>query len=1003
MGNLIARHAHLPERFVEEMDFVEGLMELHPAEAPAWKQLTERAVGIVNPALEAGDLKQIDAAVLETEKILAPIGKIAKSYTIHCVGHAHIDMNWMWSWPETVQIVNDTFKTVLKLMEEFPDFCFTQSQASIYQIVERYNPKMLEQIRQRVKQGRWEIAASHWVEGDHNLASGESLVRHMLYTRRYLKDLFGLEPADIPIEWAPDTFGHAHTIPSINVRGGVRRMYLCRGGAGWAKPPVFWFQGPDGSRVLVNHETTWYNDFIAPHNVKSLLNFSRLTGLRESMNVYGVGDHGGGPTRRDLIRCGDLDSWPIFPNFKLATSRAYFDLLEKHGEKWPTLDRELNYEFPGCYTSQSSIKRNNRLSEIYATQAEWTGVLAARLGPSLGVEYPQQELVKLWRDVCFNHFHDILPGSGVPATRTYNDGMFQRIAASAGTLRTNALRAVAAQVDTRCSLDWNPAAIAPEQQSVAFGAGSGHKTMIGGTSAAGFVTDGPRPFVVFNTVAAQRDELISALIWDPQTGENAGELADKNYIIHLADGRTIPAQTVKSGEWYWTNKFVEVVFPITVGSLGYTTCVAVDDGTRPKPPVGAFGYEKIIQAAPQEGGVRMLDVKMGVEAIAVGGFAMENDLLLVEFDAQTGGIKKLVDKKSGVNFAKTDDPMGVVEVAWERGGGMSAWVIHDTFRKGAATIKSLRKLHGGPWIGAIEAKATAGNSEVTITYTMQANQPWIEIKVETRWLEIGSAGGGIPKLQMKFPMALADASARYEIPFGSIARTEHEGEEVPGLRWADVTGQIAVGSRPQAGTRSAVGSNNATSSLPTADSRLQTSTGGCALLNDSKYGHSLTGDTLRLTLIRSSYDPDPIPEVGDHAIRMALVPHAANLSVAQLVKLGAAFNEPLQVISTDLHAGALPPAASAAGVTPDTVILSSIKKAEDSDDLIFRLFEADGKTATAKVQIDPRVLGKAVEATEVDFLERPTASSSARISAGGFEVNIAPHAIASVKVKLAGV
>ena len=109
--------------------------------------------------------------------MLTPIGKVAKTYTCHCVGHAHIDMNWMWSWPETVAVTNDTFTTVLRLMDEYPDFCFSQSQASVYEVIRQYNPALLEPMRERIAEGRWEVNAVHWVEGDKNIASGESLER----------------------------------------------------------------------------------------------------------------------------------------------------------------------------------------------------------------------------------------------------------------------------------------------------------------------------------------------------------------------------------------------------------------------------------------------------------------------------------------------------------------------------------------------------------------------------------------------------------------------------------------------------------------------------------------------------------------------------------------------------------------------------------------------------------------------------------------------------------
>jgi len=326
------------ERLLAEIQFARGLARLHAEKAEEWGDLVDRATEAVISAVTDAGPGALPDAVRRAEDILAPVAEVAGQYTIHCVGHAHIDMNWMWSWPETVATTNDTFTTVLKLMDEFDDFCFTQSQCSVYEIMERYNPELLERIARRVAEGRWEVAAAHWVEGDKNLASGESLARHLLYSRRYVKDLFGLEPDDQPLDWEPDTFGHAISIPSIVSRGGVRRYYMCRGGAA-PRPPVFWWQGPDGSRILVYLETTWYNDSVSPANATALLEFCGKTGLRDWMNVYGVGDHGGGPTREDILRAHSMDGWPVFPRFKLSTTSAFYDTLEEHGGRWPVVEQ----------------------------------------------------------------------------------------------------------------------------------------------------------------------------------------------------------------------------------------------------------------------------------------------------------------------------------------------------------------------------------------------------------------------------------------------------------------------------------------------------------------------------------------------------------------------------------------------------------------------------------------------------------------------------------------
>jgi len=462
-------HDRLAPRIRAELEFAASLSTLHPDLQAKWAPLLEGARAVAGDVRE--EMPRADDAqrVAEAERVLAPIGAVAKTYVVHNVGHAHIDMNWMWSWPETVAVTLDTFTTVLRLMDEFPDFRFTQSQASVYEIARRYDPALFERIKARVAEGRWEVAASQWVEGDKNLASGEAIARHLLYTRAFMKENLGLEPEDVAIDFEPDTFGHAATIPALVSRGGVSRYYMCRGGKE-EKPPVFFWRAPDGSRVLVNLETTWYLKATGPENATALLEFARKTGLREWMNVYGVGDHGGGPTRRDLLRVREMDGWPVFPRFRFSTTREFYAAVERSADRLPVVERELNFEFTGCYTSQSQIKRQNRLGESRAQDAEAAAVLALRM---VGRPYPSDLLREAWTNVLFGQFHDILPGSGVRATREYQSGLFQQTAAVAGTVQTASLRAIAAAVDTAFARDRVAAAAPGEDQALGAGAGRG--------------------------------------------------------------------------------------------------------------------------------------------------------------------------------------------------------------------------------------------------------------------------------------------------------------------------------------------------------------------------------------------------------------------------------------------------------------------------------------------------------------------------------------------------
>jgi alpha-mannosidase len=947
LAALAAGRSRPAERLAAELEFAEGLSRLHPDKARRWDKLIREACAAAASAVKSGRLDRLEQGVQAAETILAPVAKVAKQYTVHCVGHAHIDMNWLWSWPETVAVTNDTFQTVLKLMDEFPDFCFTQSQASVYALLAEHNPDLLEAIRRRVAEGRWEVAAVQWVEGDKNIAAGEALARHLLYTRRYLKEIFDLDPEDATVEWEPDTFGHAHTIPTIIAAGGVRHYYMCRGGLE-KKPPVFWWQGPDGSRVLVNLETTWYLGPLAPKQAAGLLGFCEKTGLKDWMTVYGVGDHGGGPTRRDILRGREMDSWPVYPNFRFATARSYYKILEAEGTRWPVLDRELNFVFSGCYTSQSVIKHATRFGENYCLEAETAAALARRI---TGRKYPAAALREAWINTLFGHFHDILPGSCVRASRDYQAGLFQKTAATTGIIKTESLRALAARVDTSFAGQAEPASEVPGQESTALGGGPGRGAMIGGMSTVGHVTDGPRAFLVYNPTAWPRQEVVTATLWDVE----AADAVPKSFIVRTPDGRTLPTQRLTAGD-YWGHRFVEVAFPVSVGPLGYAAYV-VDEGAAPAPadPV-TFRGEKWWDTAPTPT------------------LALENDRLSLVFDRLSGGLIQCLDKASGRDLASAANPAAVLEYFVERPHRGTAWIIGDLkSRTGPLPLDYMGMDQRGPYVATIVSRLKIGQSEITITHALKHGHPGLEITLQARWLERGTPETGVPMLRLSVPLALEDARARYEIPFGWIERPHHEGEEVPALRWADATGK-------QPGGREA----------------------GCTLLNDSKYGYSLDGSTLRLTLIRSSYDPDPLPEIGDHTIRMALLPHGKAPAPADLVRQGAAFNHPLLVVATDVHKGDL--AAAGAAVTverADHIVVTSLKAAEDGDSLVFRLMETAGKKTTARIRLAPDLMGTAAEAVETDFLERPLPSSSAKATKDGFSVTVPARGIASVKVTFA--
>ena len=908
-------------RFVCEIEMAVKVLDLHPEKAEEWNALMAKAMLRVKSAVDEGMLDILPQTVADAEAVLAPIGEVLKTYTVYNVGHGHIDMNWMWSWPETVAVTNDTFSTVDRLMDEYSDFCYSQSQTSVYEITRKHFPELFERIKARVKEGRWEITASQWVECDKNISGGETLFRHLLYTREFMKEHFGMEPEDIPIDWEPDTFGHANTIPTILSKGRVKRYYSCRQGI--ERPPAFWWEGPDGGRVLVFKEMSgsWYNGEIDhPTLVKNLTRFCKATGLRAWMNVYGVGDHGGGPTRQHIERAHEMDAWPVYPNVKLSTSKPIYELLESVGETLPVLAHELNYEFTGCYTSQSSIKQGNRHCEELLIQAEAASALAWAVGLN---DYARENLREGWVNLLFNQFHDILPGSGVRDTVEYARGLYQEAEARAGAALTRGLRSMAGAMNTKALVEGE---ITP---GPGIGAGAGFGAGQGALSALDDGASSVRPFVVFNTNGWERTGVVEAKLWD--TGW------DKNTIVVSdVDGNEIAAQVTGDGH-YWGHRYINASFPVKdVPALGGQTYL-ISEGTAPV-DADVLAYERN----------------------AAGDLTVENEYLSVQIDNRTGGISKLVDKESGRDFVKPGEVIGVLELATERHHGMSAWVIGDIMK--SRMLTELVSLHhsGGPYVSRHTGVMNVNDTKITVSTVVRVGSPVVEIVLDVDWVERGNAERGVPMLRANFPLALGEKTSAFETPYGSVERDLFEGQEVPAMRWADVSD----------------------------------GEGGVTLINDCKHGHSIDGDNLRLTLIRGTYDPDPLPEQGHHTIRMALMPHAGALDTSAAVRAGREFGQPLHVVGTTLHEGCLPPAGSCMSVEEDNVVLAVMKKAESADAVVIRLLETTGEDTEAHVFVHNAMCLKS--AAVVDALEMPAEGGEARLDGETLTVSVPANSIVSV-------
>ena len=397
----------------------------NPAERKQQLEAAYQAVDL--KALDSADQSGFDASLRSAQQKLEPLRPLFQKYTIHATGNAHIDMAWLWPSSETVDVVRRTYGTALQLMNEYPDYTFAQSTAQTSAWLEEKYPEIFAGIQQRVKEGRWEIVGGMWVEPDLNMPDGESQVRQLLIGKRYFKEKFGV---DVKIGWNPDSFGYNWQLPQIYKKSGID--YFVTQKIYWndtTKFPykMFWWQSPDGSRVLTYFPHDYVNMMEPVRMAKDVADYiPRTPQFPEMLHLYGIGDHGGGPTRimldREKLWASDK---VVYPKLELGTAAAFFKNAEEAAPSLnlPVWNSELYLEFHrGVYTTQAETKNNNRKSEEILLNAE----KLASISTLFGATYPHAEFEQAWRKVLFNQFHDVAAGSGIApvykdATRDYEN------------------------------------------------------------------------------------------------------------------------------------------------------------------------------------------------------------------------------------------------------------------------------------------------------------------------------------------------------------------------------------------------------------------------------------------------------------------------------------------------------------------------------------------------------------------------------------------------------
>jgi alpha-mannosidase len=694
-------------------------------------------------ALSNSNQAAFDNSLREAQTGLMALRPLLQQADIHLTGNAHIDAAWLWPWTETVEAVRQTFGTALQLMDEYPKYTYTQSAAAYDEWMEQKYPPEFEQIQKRVKEGRWEIVGGMWVEPDLNMPDGESQVRQLLLGKRYFQSRFGV---DVRIGWNPDSFGYNWQLPQIYKRSGVD--YFVTQKMAWNDTnqlplKLFWWQSPDGSRVLTYFPHDYVNE-IDPVDMAKAFAHARQDnpGTTEMMHLYGIGDHGGGPTRA-MLDSGDRWLAPdkAYAQLHFGDAQSFFSAVENevdtaHAPVWnyktlaagdtrlpqppaglwslPVWNDELYFEYHrGVMTSQAAHKRNMRESEEEMLNAEkWSSI--AWLS---GTPYPAPELNEAWKKVLFNQFHDLAAGSGIGVI--YKDAQkdYDMVRFTADAATSQALGAIAGYVDT---------------QNRSKGV----------------------PVLVFNPLAWVRGGVVDFTVQLPEAAP-AIEIVDEA-------GQVLPSESSLTNAATHTFSVHALVFDVE--RMGYMLIFA-----RPATAQG--------QMAP------------GVQ-VSADGHTLENQFLRLTVDPKTGCITSLVNKKTTFDSIAAGGCGNQLQAFVDTPKDYDAWNIDADFDKVVTNldmVDSVQLAEHNSLRAVIRVTRHWQASTFVEDITLYNSSSRVDVVMDIDWHERHKL------LKAAFPLAASSSHATYEIPYGSIERpttrnnsVEDAKFEVPALRWADL-------------------------------------------------------------------------------------------------------------------------------------------------------------------------------------------------------------------------
>ncbi len=744
-----------------------------------------------------------------------------------CIGHTHIDVAWWWTVAQVREKSARSFATVLKLMEEYPNYKFMSSQPVLYTFVKERYPELFERIRERVKEGRWEPEGSTWVEPDTNLTSGESLVRQFMHGKRFFRDEFGV---DNKILWLPDVFGYSGALPQIIKKSGCD--YFMTTKLAWNDTncipnDTFVWRGIDGSEVLSHLITTTgvgqdpkksffttYNGMLHPDAIMGGWERYQNKEINKDILVcYGYGDGGGGPTREMLEVSKRMEKGiKGIPKVRQEGGLTYFKELEKTvrgNKRLETWEGEFYFEYHrGTYTSMARNKRSNRKSELMMMDLELLGVLTG--------DYPKELDERLWRDIILrNQFHDILPGTSIAEVYEVTKEEYEALAKEAGELIDRKLNQLAGQGDA---------------------------------------------ITVFNTTGFNRSDVV-------RLGHmNASGVTDGAQVY--------PVQQTEDGA---------IAYLKNLPSKGYKSFTACEAQTA----------SPFVRADDRH---------------------LETPFYAIELD-ENGHFASIYDKAEERELLKPGMKGNMLRLFEDKPNYFDNWDIDIFYTEKSWEVNDLVSyewIEDGPVRTTLSLRWNCSKSTIDQKIHFYADTRRIDFETTADWKEHQHL------LKAEFPVDIHSDEATFEVQFGNLTRKVHTNTSWEKARFES-----------------------------SAHKWMDFSEGnyGVSLLNDCKYGHSVTDGVIGLTLIKCGVEPNPNADVEVHHFTYSLYPHQGTWKEAGTVEEAYNLNQPAYAV----EGGEAGKDFSFASVNKDNVVIETVKQAEDGEGTVLRLYEC--RNARTKVSL----------------------------------------------------